>query len=117
MTNTKRLLSVLILILGSLELMSQTTIRGEVTDNSGKPLPYAIIAYNMKNDSSESKLTEADSTGKFSLPAKTIPIIVHVSYLSYATSTVVCKDYKYLHISLIPDSLTLDDMVVKGQRP
>ena len=117
MTNTKRLLSVLILILGSLELMSQTTIRGEVTDNSGKPLPYAIIAYNMKNDSSESKLTEADSTGKFSLPAKTIPIIVHVSYLSYATSTVVCKDYKYLHISLIPDSLTLDEVVVKGQRP
>lgn len=117
MINKKQIISTFILILGSLQLMSQTTIRGDVTDNSGKPLPYAIIAYNMQNDSSESKFAEADSTGKFYLTVRTMPIIVHVSYLSYATSTVVCKDNKDLHISLIPDSLSLDEVVVKGQRP
>ena len=117
MINKKQIISTFILILGSLQLMSQTTIRGDVTDNSGKPLPYAIIAYNMQNDSSESKFAEADSTGKFYLTVRAMPIIVNVSYLSYATSTVVCKDNRDLHISLIPDSLSLDEVVVKGQRP
>lgn len=46
-----------------------------------------------------------------------MPIVISASYLSYSTSTTICKDNKYLHITLQPDTILLGEVVVKCQKP
>lgn len=110
-------LSIMFVLFVCLNIHAQTTIKGIVTGTVNEPLPYAIIAYTELNDSSDAGTITTDSTGLFSISIKHLPIVIITSYLSYSTNTILCKDNKYLHITLQPDTLSLGEVIVKGQKP
>lgn len=113
----KKLSIMFVLLFVCLDIHTQTTIKGIVTGTVNEQLPFAIIEYSELNDSSNAEIITADSTGLFSISIKHLPIVIRTSYLSYSTSTILCKDNKYLHITLQPDTLSLGEVIVKGQRP
>lgn len=116
-TSSRYFVILFILFLVSLHSQAQTTIKGKVTGTYNETLPYAIIAYSALNDSIDTGVVTSDSTGLFTLTTESLPIVIRTSYLSYATSEIICKDNKYLHITLQPDTLSLREVVVKGKKP
>lgn len=90
------------------------TVTGRVLDDSGAPLPGAVIKAVGKN----SATAVCDANGTFKITVPTTPAVnLQVSYIGFRTETVILKAGATEHtIRLTPDAAALEQVVVTGTR-
>lgn len=86
---------------------AQTTVRGQVKDQSGEPIIGASVTIGNKTGA----ITDVD--GNFSVSA-TPKDVLKISYIGYVTQTVTVGNKTSFDIILQTDNQTLDDVVVIG---
>ena len=110
-----RISSILVLLFLSLVAFSQK-IKGVVTDNSGKILPFASVFIKDNN-----KGTNANSEGKYSLkldPGQYLLVCQYVGYKKEERKISVGTDDIELNFILTVQEMTLQEVVVKnGEDP
>lgn len=110
MNYTTKTLLVLVFLFTSLAMNAQkTTIKGNVSDETGEPVIGAtIVTPDAKNGAF------SDLEGNFTL-STTLPVDIKVSFLGYQSQTVkVKKADDFVKVILRESSKSLDDVVVVG---
>ncbi|APZ44836.1 SusC/RagA family TonB-linked outer membrane protein [Polaribacter reichenbachii] len=102
-----KLFVILSLITTWVSLAQEITIRGNVLDETGEPIPGVNIL--IKNTT---KGTATDFDGKFTIAAKKGDILTF-SYLGYAKQDILINTETNISITLVPDN-RLDEIVVVG---
>lgn len=88
---------------------SQQAIRGRVTDESGKPVPYASIKIKGTNAG-----TAADADGNFSISVQRGAVLT-VSAVNFGTKDVAVGNAATVDVSLATAQGTIDEVVVTAQ--
>lgn len=111
--SSRFLLNIILSCLCSGILAGQTTIRGEIKDNTTRePLIGASI---LVKGTSEGTITDYD--GRFELRTEqSFPVTVILSYIGYSEKEIVVNEDSYLEASLEESVITTDVVEVKGQR-
>lgn len=104
---TKRAVFTVLMSLLCILSYAQTTIRGQVKDQSGEPIIGASVMIGNKTGA----ITDMD--GNFSLSAKSSDVL-KISYIGYTTKSVTVGNRTSLDIVLETDNQTLEDVVVIG---
>lgn len=104
---TKRAVFTVLMSLLCILSYAQTTIRGQVKDQSGEPIIGASVMIGSKTGA----ITDMD--GNFSVSAKPTDVL-KISYIGYTTKSVTVGNKTSLDITLETDNQTLDDVVVIG---
>jgi TonB-linked SusC/RagA family outer membrane protein len=102
-----KLFFILSLITTWVSLAQEITIRGNVLDETGEPVPMVSIL--LKNTTIG---TTTDFDGKFTIKAKKGDILTF-NYLGYATKQIIIDTETNLTITLVPDN-QLEEIVVVG---
>lgn len=106
----------LVLLLGVQPVLAQSVIKGTVTDQNNKPLPYAVVSL-YKGKASISTLT--DSAGQYRvkpLPKGEYKIVF--SYVSYSDSSMMISLNTDTLINIqFQGSKKLEEAVVRARRP
>jgi|TARA_B110000908_G_scaffold171479_1_gene234388 TonB-linked SusC/RagA family outer membrane protein len=102
-----KLFVVLFLISSWVSIAQEITIRGNVLDETGGPIPGVNIV--LKNTT---KGTSTDFDGKFTIAA-TKGDVLSFSYIGYANQNVVIDIETNITITLVPDN-QLDEIIVVG---
>jgi TonB-linked SusC/RagA family outer membrane protein len=84
------------------------TIKGKVTDENGMPLPGASV---LEEATKKGVITDIDGNFEISVDSKNSVLII--SYIGYKDQK-VSADSDTINIRLIPDSTTLEEVVVIG---
>jgi len=95
---------------GSTHLIQQIEINGTVSDQYGNPLPGASV----RLKGNESKGTETDFDGNFSLLIEGNENILLISFMGYITQEILINGQTNFQIILNEDSQSLDEIVVIG---
>ncbi|PCE62751.1 TonB-dependent receptor [Sediminicola luteus] len=93
-----------------LTVMSQTSISGTVTDDSGQPLAGANI---VQKGTTNGTLTDFD--GNFTLEVDNLPVTLEISSLGYAPKTREVTTADPIQVSL-NTGVALDEVVITGNR-
>ncbi len=104
---SKGLITLLMLFIGVNLSLSQT-ITGQVTDENNEALIGASV---IVKSTANGVITDID--GRFQIEASPSDELI-VSYIGYATKTVAVGNTTNVQISLLPDSQSIDDVVVVG---
>lgn len=103
------LLCAMILAAIPAKAQQKTTIRGRVVDNSGNPLPGAVVQ--LVGGGNVHSVTTVD--GEWVIEAKS-PSRVSVTYIGFVTKESVVTDAKVNEIALVEDVNLLNEVVVIG---
>ncbi|MEZ7837262.1 MAG: carboxypeptidase-like regulatory domain-containing protein, partial [Flavobacteriales bacterium] len=97
----------------SLNSLAQTTIRGNVIDNStGEPMFSASVVV---TETGQGVTTDFD--GLFRLEVARLPVVLQVSFIGYGAETVtVSSDRDKIVIKLSPDQILIEAAEVVGER-
>ncbi|MCD0489166.1 TonB-dependent receptor [Pedobacter sp. MC2016-14] len=112
MKNLKRLLILVgILFLQAIPTLvaAQTVINGVVLDETGKPLPSAVIKLKGGNKSSVT-----NENGEFRIPVPQNIKTITVTFLGYHDQDVSVNGTKNLTVKMLPNLRKLDEVVVIG---
>lgn len=90
-------------------VLEQKTIKGQVNDENGMPLPGVTI---LEKGSRNSALTDFD--GKFTLKTDNDNAVLIISYLGYTTKEVTLKGETSITVKLQKATTSLDEVVVVG---
>ena len=103
-----------VLLLASINVFSQTTVRGTIIDKStGEGLISATVI--LQEDPSVGVITDFD--GNFEIEVPSIPIMLVISYTGYAEQAVEVTDAsENIRVELSDDAIMMDVIEVKGQR-
>ncbi|MEN2399067.1 SusC/RagA family TonB-linked outer membrane protein [Flavobacterium sp. MC2016-06] len=93
----------------SKDVLEQKSIKGQVTDENGVPLPGVTI---LEKGSKNSTLTDFD--GKFTLKVDNENSVLVFSYLGYVTAEVTLKEQTTINVKLQKATTSLDEVVVVG---
>ena len=93
----------------SASMMAQVEVSGVVVDEEGETVIGATI-----REKGTRQATVTDMDGKFVLKVKNTNAILTVSYVGYQSKEVALGGQKFAHVSLVPNSTTLDETVVVG---
>lgn len=91
------------------------TISGIVLDEKQVPIPFASVSLLQSNDSAFVTGAITDTDGQFHLATMTEERILKVSYVGYAVQYL--QPRQGMTITLVPESMTIGDVVVTGARP
>ena len=108
-------------ILGQTEESKKFSIRGVVTDEKGKPIPYGSILLYKDLDSAQVSATASDDKGKFDLSVDTGSYFLKVSFLSYEEKIVngikvIDKDVDLAPVVLKASIKVLNEVVVTAEK-
>lgn len=108
-------------ILGQTEESKKFSIRGVVTDEKGKPIPYGSILLYKDLDSAQVSATASDDKGKFDLSVDTGSYFLKVSFLSYEEKIVngikvIDKDVDLAPVVLKTSIKVLNEVVVTAEK-
>lgn len=98
----------MLLLCVQLSLAQEKTVSGQISDESGMPLPGVNII--VKNTT---KGTQTDFDGKYSIEANKGDILVF-SYVSYETSEKTVGDSNTITFNLKPDVEAIDEVIIVG---
>lgn len=90
-------------------VFSQTTIKGKVTDEGGKTVPFVNVI-----EKGTSNGTISDGDGNFSLEVKTLPSALQFSSIGYETVEVEVKNNKPLSVTMSVSTQALEEVVITG---
>lgn len=97
-------------------LMAQN-ISGKVVDEKQEPIPYASCVLMNASDSTFVAGAASNLDGVFNLNVPEASYIIQISYIGYKTKEITCSSGDLGTIVLDVDTQTLDEVVVKGERP
>ena len=92
-------------------------LTGTVIDEQGQPVAYANIAVLNPADSTLLSGGVSNESGYFVVPIDQPNIIARISYIGYKTIYKQCDNTELGTIRMQPDTQTLGEVVVKGERP
>ena len=87
----------------------QKQISGTITEDTGQPLPGASVVIK-----GTSKGTTTDFDGKFTIKTDSEGAVLVVSYMGFTTQEIAVNNQTELNIQLVPDSASLDEIIVIG---
>ena len=99
-----------------LEVMA-ASFTGRVVDEAGGPAAFANVVLINGSDSAFVAGTVTDADGAFTLAGTAVKPVIKVSYLGYKTRLIENPTGELGTIALEPESTTLGEVVVKGERP
>jgi len=114
--------ALIFLILAAADVSAQEAIiTGIVTDNDGEPVPNATVAILNPETGELTDGTSSGMDGTFKLTTEPGEYTLRVSYVSYQAVTqtvrlIADETYDAGTITLVPESATLDELVVEGER-
>ncbi|MHA7058604.1 SusC/RagA family TonB-linked outer membrane protein [Aquimarina sp. M1] len=108
-TKFRGILTLLLAFVVQLTFAQEKTISGNVTDNSGLPLPGVNIVIK-----GTSKGTQSDFDGNYTINANK-GAVLSFSYLGFTTKEVVIGDGSSINVQLSEDAATLEEVVVTAQ--
>ncbi|MDY8134431.1 SusC/RagA family TonB-linked outer membrane protein [Aquimarina sp. 2201CG5-10] len=108
-TKFSGMLTLLLAFVVQLTFAQEKTISGNVTDNSGLPLPGVNIV--VKGTSSG---TQSDFDGNYSIKAAK-GAVVTFSYVGFATKEIAVGDGNTINVKLTEDTAQLEEVVVTAQ--
>ena len=97
--------------------VSAQSISGKVVDENQEPIPYASCVLMNASDSTFVAGAASNLEGVFNFNVPKASYIIQVSYIGYKTKEIVCSSGDIGSIVLDVDTQTLDEVVVKGERP
>ena len=106
----------LFLVAGWQAAMAQA-ISGKVVDQQGKALPYVACVLRSVTDSAYLAGTVTQADGTFSLSKPEAECVLHLSMMGYESQDIANPAGNLGTITLKADSMTLDEVVVKGETP
>ena len=112
----KHLLVIVLCVCSIGQLMAQS-ITGKVVDEKQEPIPYASCVLMNASDSTFVAGAVSNLEGVFNLDVQEASYIIQISYLGYKTKEITCSSGDLGTIVLDVDIQTLDEVVVKGERP
>ena len=92
-------------------------LTGTIIDEQGQPVAYANIAVLNPADSTLLSGGVSNESGVFVIPIDQPNIIARISYIGYKTIYKQCDNTELGTIRMQPDTQTLGEVVVKGERP
>ena len=92
-------------------------LTGIIIDEQGQPVAYANIAVLNPADSTLLSGGVSNESGVFVIPIDQPNIIARISYIGYKTIYKQCDNTELGTIRMQPDTQTLGEVVVKGERP
>ena len=92
-------------------------ISGRVVDQQGKALPYVTCVLRSVTDSAYLAGTVTQADGTFSLSKSEAECVLHLSMMGYESQDIANPAGNLGTITLKADSMTLDEVVVKGETP
>ena len=92
-------------------------ISGRVVDQQGKALPYVTCVLRSVTDSAYLAGTVTQADGTFSLSKPEAECVLHLSMMGYESQDIANPAGNLGTITLKADSMTLDEVVVKGETP
>jgi hypothetical protein len=104
----KTIFKILICLLPALSL-AQQTLKGNVLDNKGQPLPGVTILEKGTNNG-----TTADFDGNYTLTLSKKNATLVYSYLGFATQEIDVSGKTEINIMLMEDASQLEEVVVVG---
>src|SRR6056297_3985814 len=110
------------LILAAVDVSAQeASITGIVADNDGEPVPNATVAILNPETGELTGGTSSGVDGTFKLTTEPGEYTLRVCYVSYQAVTqtvrlIADEAYDAGTITLVPESATLDELVVEGER-
>lgn len=112
MSNLKNMRALLLIVLAviSLSVSAQTiTLTGNVKDTTGEPIIGASIVE--KGNAGNGTITDLDGNFTLKMPSQATVII---SYIGMKTEEIALKGQHKIHVTLVDDSKTLDEVIVIG---
>lgn len=87
----------------------KVSVKGTVVDAAGEPVIGAAVA-----EQGTTNGTVTDLDGHFSLTVNSDKAKIEVSYIGYVSQTLSVEAGKQMHVTLLEDTETLDEVVVVG---
>ena len=112
----KIVFTLLIMIAGWQAAMAQS-VTGKVVDKEGKALPYVNCVLRSVADSTYLEGTVTQQDGTFSLNKPGTDCTLHLSMIGYEGKEIANPSGDLGTITLQADSMTLNEVVVKGETP
>lgn len=96
-------------------------IRGTLTDDQNKPIPFGNIVLYQSSDSTLANGTTSDESGKFDLPAKPGTYYLKISILSYQERIIPAikianQDLQLGTLKLKAHTEQLEEVVIRGEK-
>ena len=113
----KRNFITLMMALVAVMTTTAATFSGRVVDETGMPASFANVVLLNASDSAFVTGTITDADGLFSLAGNSAQPVIKISYLGYKTLMIDTPTGDLGVISLEPESTTLGEVVIKGERP
>jgi len=99
---------------------SQEKVKGQIVNNLGDPMPFALIAEMLPGMNYVGNMTQSDSTGNFVIDLRTKESYLYVTYMGYKPQNILSSDLDsngLLRIVLEPDpTFTLNEVVITANR-
>ena len=108
--------TLLIAVVGWQAAMAQN-IRGKIVDNQGNALPYVNCVLRATADSAYLSGAVTKQDGTFSLVKPQADCTLHLSMMGYEGKEIAHPSGDLGTITLQVDTMTLDEVVVKGETP
>ena len=101
------------------ECPQKTTFRykGVIIDENRQPVPYANIYLLHPSDSTIIDGGVTNEAGVFVIPSNQPTVLVRISYVGYKTTYRLCRNDQVGTIQIMPQTLTIHGVEVKGERP
>ena len=92
-------------------------LTGTIIDENRQPVPYANVYLLHPSDSTVIGGGVSNEAGVFVIPYEQPAVLVRVSYVGYRTTYRLCNNEHVGTIQIKPETLTLNGIVVTGERP
>ena len=92
-------------------------LKGTIIDEKGLPVAYANIAILNPSDSTLLCGGVSNESGYFAIPLEQERVLARISYVGYKTIYKQCNNTELGTILMLPNTQTLGEVVVKGERP
>ena len=92
-------------------------LRGTIIDEQGLPVAYANVAVLNPADSTLLCGGVSNESGFFIIPIDQANILARISYVGYKTIFMQCNNTELGTIRIMPETMTLKGVVVKGEIP
>lgn len=112
----KGVITALFVLLFGCQIVNAQTITGRIIDNKQQPIAGATIVLHTM-DSTYVGASISDADGIFTLNKQPTEYRLIIQHISYLTKQIVTKGENVGTIQMDPESLTLDEVVVKIERP
>lgn len=90
---------------------SQTSVSGKVINSKGEGIPFVTII-----EGGTSNGTTSDENGAFHLNVSKLPTNLKASFIGFKTQTITISSVNNIIISMVEESVGLDEVIVTGNR-